>query len=186
MTSARFWVALALVWPIGCQAVIWGAKDTAHLMMEGAIVPGDAARLGALLQKMGQPTPLRVHLQSPGGDVNESYAIGRILRRHRAIVTHGVCASACVFVFLGGSERITQEATSAAALVIHRPAGCERARSIPTEQSHGVLRELKNYTIEMLRSSDFHDAMVQVPFEQPSVLMAREAIAWGVANRLSP
>jgi len=47
-------------------------------------------------------------------------------------------------------------------------------------------RELKNYTIEMLRSSDFHDAMVQVPFEQPSVLMAREAIAWGVANRLSP
>jgi hypothetical protein len=161
------------------------------IAMDGVIIPGDGARLVRIINERGFGAGMRVHLNSPGGDVNESYAIGRILRRYQSVVTHGVCASACVFSYLGGSKRITKQSVtqgpigSLSGLVIHQPEGTNKVRSIDTPLSAALMRELRNYTIEMLRGPAFFEIMVNVPFNSPTLLSTKDALELNVATELA-
>lgn len=93
----------------------------------GQIVAGSADGLEAFLDRNAVKPGVTVFLHSPGGDVDEGLAIGRLLRKRLlrtniGQVSHlqrplggpyqqfgpnepGVCASACSMAFLGGVQR---------------------------------------------------------------------------------
>ena len=99
--------------------------------------------------------------------MGESYKIGRLLRQHQAAVSRGYCASSCVFVSIGGTERITTPSTSgsmAKGLVIHQPHATPEFQTSSSPWAKAMLRELKNYFVGMTGSAAFHNAMIVVPF----------------------
>ena len=153
--------------------------------MDDVIVPGDASQLSALIVQKGLKTGLWVHMTSRGGDVSESYAIGRLLRKQQATVTHGYCASSCVFAFLGGVRRATTAAASGsmkAGLVIHQPHATRSLQANNSIFARRMLGELKDYCREMTGSDLFHDVMIVVPFESPRALSTEEAKAMNVID----
>ena len=78
--------------------------DGRRLRLDGAIGLGDASRVQQLLQ--AAPQARLLELRSPGGRVAEARQIADAVRRRggqtRAV---GLCANACVLVFLAGSGR---------------------------------------------------------------------------------
>jgi hypothetical protein len=78
-----------------------------HLLVLGAIEPGDAKRFEAFLESQKDPT-LPVAFHSPGGAVKEALAIGRMLRERdmTTVILPGMaCVSACPYMLAGGVER---------------------------------------------------------------------------------
>ena len=91
-----------------------------HIYMSGEIRAGDAdrvaQRLGAL--RFGPGAVAHVVLDSPGGSLVDGMEIGRIVASLPTTVTTDVgasetraadCASACVFIFMGGHYRSLRE-----------------------------------------------------------------------------
>jgi hypothetical protein len=89
---------------------------THHLHIEGSIERGDAARIRDLTRGLpeGRNAILAVSLNSPGGDVQEGLDIardfqGKDMQVVMDVMTRdgkpGSCASACSYIFLGGSYR---------------------------------------------------------------------------------
>ncbi len=76
------------------------------LIIEGPIDTGDGQRFAQALADAGTVTEVLLH--SPGGMVDEGYAIGRQIRA-RGLATRvpagALCASACADIFLGGVAR---------------------------------------------------------------------------------
>jgi hypothetical protein len=70
---------------------------------------------------MGCARPLTLLLESPGGQLDAGFALGRSVREEgmRTVARYG-CASSCASIFLGGSERIIWGAR--AAIGLHQPA----------------------------------------------------------------
>lgn len=75
--------------------------------LEGAIAPGDGARIVKLMAE-ARPAPVRLVLQSPGGSVADALALGRHLRAE-GIATRMLpgeyCFSACPYILAGGAAR---------------------------------------------------------------------------------
>jgi hypothetical protein len=109
---------------------------TLGVRIEGKIEPGDADKLLKIYVYFGPAAASKVFLWSPGGNLQESIKIGRLIRQLRlstyapdrlsmlGIFDSGVapidksnnlCASACVLVFAGGVMRIGD------LLILHRP-----------------------------------------------------------------
>ena len=86
------------------------SDGTQYLSAEGKIVSGDYERL---LKVLGNnPDVLDIYLDSPGGRVDISHKMGRLIRDEglNTVVTNkSECQSACVDVFLGGVERFWEE-----------------------------------------------------------------------------
>src|SRR5262245_58648871 len=80
---------------------------------DGEIVDGDADRLLEALRAANiQPNrPITVYLHSPGGSVVEALKLGRLIGNLKADTnigrkgSPGLCISACVWAYLGGSYR---------------------------------------------------------------------------------
>lgn len=76
------------------------------LVIEGPIDTGDGQRFAQALAGAGAVTEVLLH--SPGGLVDEGYAIGRQIRA-RGLATRvpagALCASSCADIFLGGVAR---------------------------------------------------------------------------------
>ncbi|MAQ37829.1 MULTISPECIES: hypothetical protein [Thioclava] len=83
------------------------------LLLNGAIAPGDADRLETYLERFAEgdateEPPTTVALSSPGGEVTEALAIGRVLReaeKNTVILPGMACMSACPYVLAAGQER---------------------------------------------------------------------------------
>lgn len=93
---------------------------THHLYIEGTIERGDAKQVKALTAALtqGRDEILAVSLNSPGGDVQAGMDIARHLQSLKLqVVTNvmtsdghpGSCASACSYIYLGGSFRYLNE-----------------------------------------------------------------------------
>jgi hypothetical protein len=100
-------------------------SDCVWIAAEGNIEKGDTAKLKAFLRREGWDRPYLIRINSHGGNVAEALDLGRYLRaqQSRVIVSstqsefyadagkelqdydRGVCASACVFVLMGGVNR---------------------------------------------------------------------------------
>jgi ATP-dependent protease ClpP protease subunit len=99
------------------------ARKTAELLIYDEI--GAWGKTSAMLLNdlaaMGDLSTINVRINSPGGDVFESWAMHNALARHPAqIITHvdGLCASAATFILLAGDEvRMADNAM----LMIHEP-----------------------------------------------------------------
>ena len=149
------------------QVEIKTADGQSLVMLSDVIVPGDAARLEQALAQIGN-NPL-VYLDSRGGDVDEGMALGRMLRRHGAIVSYGYCASSCVFAFLGGVKRLANS-RSGAYINVHRPQLAEAYVASPSPFAKRMLDMLRDYTVEMIGSDDFYNEMMRIPFSAPQFL----------------
>jgi len=78
------------------------------LLLQGRIVPGDAARLAEALRGAKFSTVL---LNSPGGSVLEARDMARAIRALRVPVVvpdRAVCASACFMLFAAGRDRVAE------------------------------------------------------------------------------
>lgn len=95
---------------------------------------------------------LIVHINSPGGDVYEGFAIHDILKsQNKTIITQveGICASIASVVFFAGSERLMTENSE---LMIHNPFGfsggtAEQMQKY-TEQLKSIEDKLVNFYVE--------------------------------------
>lgn len=142
------------------------------LVFTDQIMVGDAQKLEQAIARHRLGIGMRVHMISQGGDVDESLRIGRVLRRHAATVTHGhQCASSCVLAFLGGTRRI---GNASAQLVVHQPEATQRLKAINTPAAWAVLNAVKDYTVDMLGTRHFYDAMIVEPFGRPRALSFHE------------
>ena len=97
----------------GCED--WEEQVSGPVEREGRrLYPGDDQYLDARLterKRTGKPYD-EVWLYSGGGDSNEGFLIGRVLRRHQMTVRvppRAFCASACTVAFMGGMFRHIEE-----------------------------------------------------------------------------
>ena len=79
----------------------------------GSIVPGDAFAFQAYLTTLPQKPIVSIYLNSPGGSVQSSMELGRIIYKLK-IRTYVVgdkvrCSSACTKVFIAGRDRETDK-----------------------------------------------------------------------------
>ena len=117
------------------------------------------------------PVWRRISLQivdSPGGDLIAATEAGRIIRREllsTIIPANGVCASACVFVYLGGVERTR---AIGGRIGLHRPYSMRGSQSFPEsqEQIKRMTALAKTYLEEMSIPVRLMDVMNAVPPDQ--------------------
>lgn len=77
------------------------------VLLEGAIVQGDAERITKQLEAL-TPQPARVILNSPGGSVRDALDLGRHLRDaglNTAMRDGDICYSACPYLLAAGTTR---------------------------------------------------------------------------------
>lgn len=78
-----------------------------RVLLEGGIVPGDAARIEKQLAEL-DPQPQGVILNSPGGSVQDALMLGRYLRKAdltTALRAGDICYSACPYLLAAGTDR---------------------------------------------------------------------------------
>lgn len=84
-----------------------GDAATATLLYSGPVVQGDLERLHKQVEKVPAGKRIVLMLESPGGNLNEGFAVGRFIHSARittvAIQGKG-CHSSCTFMFLGGRD----------------------------------------------------------------------------------
>jgi ATP-dependent protease ClpP protease subunit len=145
-----------------------------------------------LVQTTSDPIPagLIVLLDSPGGDGLAAVEIGRLLRQGSAhVFVTGKCASACVFIFMGGVVRQARDG----ALGIHRARitrlDKETKKRIDVDHERDLraknkLREadhqIRDYVQEMGILAQFSAAMNEIPPESMRWLTRREGKNLGV------
>lgn len=81
-------------------------RGQSALVIEGPIQSGDGQRFAKALAEAGTVTEVLLH--SPGGMVDEGYAIGQLIRSHglaTRVPDGASCVSACADIFLGGVIR---------------------------------------------------------------------------------
>jgi len=165
-------------------SVTVGSGNAAGVVtVDGVIDGGDDQKLAAALSQVAASgkKPI-VMLDSRGGDVDVSMAMGRIIRQSGAATYHRYCASACVYAFLGGTQRFVNKDSGAGVLNVHRPEAAEAYVHNPTPTAKGMLDMLKNYTVEMIGNPAFFDAMMNIPFQTPHALGPQEAMQMQVAT----
>lgn len=150
--------------------------------VSGEIVGGDAERLQQALTQAAGRGQVAVMLDSRGGDVDVSMAMGQAIRAAGAVTYHGYCASACVYAFLGGVTRYLAPDDGVAMLNVHRPEAAEAHVAHPTAFTAQMLSLLENYIVGMTGSGSFYQMMMQVPFATPRALQPAEAINLQVAT----
>lgn len=171
----------------GARAAEWSYTPgvDAVVRMTGLITRGDANRLSRLLQQHGVPVGARFHLESRGGDVDESMVVGRMLRKHQAVITHGYCASSCVFEFVGGAKRYMAKNASgimSVGLAVHQPSATAALIRSPNKAIQAKFQVLNDYLTEMTGSQNFYTVMVNIPFESPVALSTNDAYSMGVID----
>ena len=183
-------LGLLLVLALTCgsvRAANWSYVPGVNPMvkMTGLITAGDAQRLSSTIRQHAIPAGTRFHLESRGGDVDESMEVGKLLRRHRAVVTHGYCASSCVFEFVGGSKRYMSKTASGRrsnGLVVHQPSATATLIRSPNSAIKAKFKVLEDYLTEMTRNPQFYQVMVGIPFDAPVALTAKDAFELGVIH----
>ena len=83
------------------------ADGSGLVRLSGVILPGDDAKLAAVLAQ--EPRPRGIELASLGGNVEAALATGSLVRKaglRTSVAAHGICASACGLVWLAGTTRV--------------------------------------------------------------------------------
>jgi hypothetical protein len=86
--------------PASAAAIV---RSGDHIILTGSIEGGDADRLKSALA----PGVKTVDLDSDGGVLTESLALGRAIRQQRLVtIAHGDCRSGCALAWAGGVKRL--------------------------------------------------------------------------------
>lgn len=159
------------------------------IYIRGELEAGAAANLESLIasvnpgEKHSRDLSASIYyIASPGGDVDEGMAIGRVLRRHNAVVyADGPCYSSCVFVLAGGVRRYL---TGEGEVGIHRSFVEGGTVDIAAYRAAhaGLDGKVLAYFREMNVSPIVLDLMAQVPSEGIRILKDSELKALGLAG----
>jgi len=155
------------------------------ITVSGPIAKGDAKLFSSLVDQLNSHVrrtygqcnrPPMVLMDSRGGNVEESLAIGRTLRdrRLRTVVPRaGECYSSCIFILAAGVDRSVYGATA-----IHRPYfyDIEKGKTVEeirTARASQISR-IATYLESMDVSLSLLDAMISVPPEEMRQLTENE------------
>ena len=143
-----------------------GADNRYNVGIEGPIVRGDYAKLTAIIKRR-QEFPYFVSVKSPGGDVKEAMAVGRLVRKALLVVSpHEPCNSACALIVF--ASMVNMDLEDDTVVGIHRPiydpsyfAGLSFSEA--HEKTRQLDREVRDYLKEMDVPTDIADRMMAVP-----------------------
>ena len=97
--------------------IVRGIRQGSEIEYLGEIVSGAAAELRKTLAQY--PTAKVLHLNSPGGEIEEAHRMLALVRQRGLITTvDKLCDSACTLVFLAGQQRVI---TPGAEIGFHQP-----------------------------------------------------------------
>ena len=187
---AVFLMLLAASSALASDIGVTVTKAASVINLDDVIVPGDTAKLEAVLrQAKAQGLPIYIMLDSRGGDVDEGMAMGRLLRRYGVSTMHKSCSSSCVFIFMGGVNRFAHTnlgQSDEVKLGVHRPEMGEAHVASPNAFTTAMMKMLKDYTIEMSGSDAFYNFMMQIPFSSLYDISYAEAVRLNVVNQALP
>jgi hypothetical protein len=159
------------------------------IYLDGPFDSRAAARLAGLIAQEGI-SQARVYLNSPGGSLIASMAMGRLLRAHR-FDTHvgkrtegtrkaadGVCYSACPFAYAGGVGRFLEDGS---AFGIHR---VTNRVAVPDEFAFEqvVSGQALGYLTEMGIDAGLFHMMETIPPDGIRLLTRAEALQLNLVN----
>jgi hypothetical protein len=104
---------------IAVDSYIFGGT---RISFRGEIVRGDEQRFRAIASRISDDDVVVVALASPGGDVDPTIAIGRLVRERgfmTMVWSSAGCASACTLIWLAGQPAVIQRGSF---LGFHAPA----------------------------------------------------------------
>lgn len=171
--------------------------NTLYYRMTGPIVVGDAAKLqGILNEKKAEAgkTNIWLHMDARGGDLEEAFRIGRLLRKYKAYTSHGQCVGSCVYAFMGGNTRLytphkpqpemSSDPLDMTGLWVYEP--YVMAKVLPMAASNPTiaqaLKNVKDYTVEMTGKTKFYDSTIQVPHTKPIRMIRSDAFGMNVCS----
>lgn len=158
-----------------------------EIFLSGVIEPGDAARLARILRDPPNPHTLweGVHLDSPGGDVEEALRLTALVREamlytqnaddllHQAPSSSGyihgyTCASACFLVLVSGANRYMRIDDAGGRIGFHRPfldPDVDRglSPSVLDARLAALITRLRAFLIAQGVSAQLVDAMIERP-----------------------
>lgn len=173
------------------------SKNTLYYRMSGPIAPGDAARFQAMLnEKKAEPGKMNVWvlLDARGGDLEESFKIGRLLRKYNAYTSHGQCVGSCVYAYMGGKVRhytpfiphpeMSPTPPDMTGLWVYEP--YVMAKVLPMAQNNPkiaqALKDVKDYVVEMTGKSQFYDSVTKIPHTKPIRMNKGNAYGMNVSS----
>lgn len=178
--------ALMLTHPAHCMSVTAEITSNAKFLakLEGPIRAGDAEKVRKLFEQSRDPQPY-IYLDSPGGDVQEAMAIGKVLRANEAVVSIGKCASSCVLILAGGVQRRLNFSNKDGGVGLHRLYFSRLSPSVSTEavtaQRRKVLTEVSEYLRSMNVTQQLLEMMEAIPPESIRYLTEQEATNLGLS-----
>jgi hypothetical protein len=162
--------------------------------VNGEIDANTADQVGKLLEesrewtaKQRHPTHKELKIDSPGGNLAASMAIGRMMRKERIwllIPRGGKCVSACTMILAGAAVRML----SAGKVGIHRPYFDLSADSLPPTPAglriiyEQMLRDMREYLREMNVSERLADDMLKVDPADVRYLSYDEMVGYGLTG----
>lgn len=155
------------------------------IYLDGELAEGDAERLEWEIVQLHRKfhtdqfpkacyrATLRLHLNSPGGSVEEAISMGRVARKFELVTYAHRCASSCVFVFAGGVQRFVLGSVE-----VHHPF-FQTLNPELTSNQIGSLRKIlmarvSRYIEDMNVSALLVEAMLSTPPEKVRVLSKKE------------
>ena len=176
------------------------SRDCAQAVVaEGTIELDEPERLASFLQQMGV-VPGTLVLHSPGGNLAGALKLGQGLRRlgtrtvvarvsrsQPAVLTTGVCASACVYALMGGRDRVVPSGSKIVVHAAKRYGGFERdiagSGYIDAGMDGGaVLGLLNDYAQRMGVDPAVMSLAQSVPHESARVLSPAEVNRFRLAS----
>ena len=166
--------------------------ELARITLNGEITAADVARFKDIvgLLKAANVRLTLVELNSRGGMVIPSMEIGTIIRENWLWTSVGiddpgaVCYSSCVFIFVGGANRIPPDLTP---IGIHRPffeaelfAGLDKDDA--KKKYNALLSNVRLYLDKMGIAPNLYQAMVQIPSNDLRILTFAEVQNWNISG----
>ena len=166
------------------------APNTVYFRMTGTIAPGDAKKLLAMLEKnKAQPGKMNVwiHMDARGGDLEESFRIGRLLRKYNAYASHGQCVGSCIYAYMGAGTRYYTAPIAQPEMSLTPPDKTGlwalepfvMAKVQPLIKTNPAIAKaldnVRDYVVEMTGKPDFYNSAIKIPHTTP-IRMSRNNV----------
>ena len=160
-----------------------------RLSLVGDITKPRAQSIIEAVKAAGPDTPIRVTLDSKGGNLDAAYDIAHALMNHKADThCHSLqdCSSAAVVLMLAAKKRTAEPSCS---FVLHRPSLARRPGVLSDERIEGMLDNSAHGMARLLASRTGTDASAFAPAlasARGKRLTSAEAVELGIIHGLSP
>ncbi len=152
-------------------------QKTAFIKFKGALMKGDALKLGNTLEvakKTGKQ--LAVVLDLGSGEEDEAILTGRLIRAFHADTYHDYCAAECLLAFVGGERRFLMKIDPAAALVLSRPQYADVYVKTMDPALKDRVEKLRAHFLRMTGEDRLFNQVMDTPSTMPRTVDEKEAL----------